>query len=723
MATYTGIGFDATNAKIVKPTSSDTVSNAGNASIGGTLAVTGNASIGGNLTVTGDIISGGSTDVVIKDQMIDLGIGATAPQVTGFSFSVDQGTAATSFSAINSGTNRVTVTSSTGFSANDIIVINGSSDSANDGLFYIASVVDGTTIEISTTALTKAPFLQTAFASTTSGESSNQLAQVNLKVLAVADGTTLLDNGGSPFTAGTFVQAYYEDAISTDFTANGGYSKLVPDAVATSLQGAYNNGATITTASTTPIAFTLTSGGFNVIGGGAVDLGNTTALSSFNVDSSGAITLDGAGASNFTVAGANLTLATTTSGTLAVSSAGALDVDGSTLTIDSTDTTSMTMTANDSNPKVLTISAINSHVSGTAKLALQADDQLALIQNANEHLLASAGATTIKSFAGQALTILSNQNLDMDGTVVTLDGSSGVSIDGSGSASNFSSTGQNLTVSTITSGTLAVSSAGALDMDGVAVTLDGSNGVSIDGSGSASNFSSTGQNLTISTITSGTLSVTSAGALVIDGAATTLDSTTLSIDSTDTTNLTMTANANNTAKTMLVSALNNGTGSASAILQLNATAPTAVVKTTIGGNDKVLINNTSATFSDKLFATSGASFLSLTTDATGVSAGDLVAINASGNATKADADGSGTRNVIGFALETAGATSPVKIAQTGVVTGLPSLTAGTKYYMSATAGGLTDLPPSTSGSTVFQAGIAISSSSLAIQLQFIIENP
>ena len=175
---------------------------------------------------------------------------------------------------------------------------------------------------------------------------------------------------------------------------------------------------------------------------------------------------------------------------------------------------------------------------------------------------------------------------------------------------------------------------------------------------------------------------------------------------------------------MLVSAINNGTGTASAILQLNATAATGIVKATIGGSDKLLINNTSATFSDKLFATSGASFLSLTTDATGVNAGDLVAINASGNATKADADGSGTRNVIGFALETAGATSPVKIAQTGVVTGLSSLTAGTKYYMSSlTAGGITDIPPSSSGSTVFQAGIAISSSSLAIQLQFIIENP
>jgi hypothetical protein len=44
----------------------------------------------------------------------------------------------------------------------------------------------------------------------------------------------------------------------------------------TSLQTSYNNGATITTASSTPIAFTLTSGGFNVTGAGATSIGNNT---------------------------------------------------------------------------------------------------------------------------------------------------------------------------------------------------------------------------------------------------------------------------------------------------------------------------------------------------------------------------------------------------------------------------------------------------------------
>jgi hypothetical protein len=61
---------------------------------------------------------------------------------------------------------------------------------------------------------------------------------------------------------------------------------------ASSLQDAYDGGATITTASSTDLAFTLTSGGFTVNGGGAVDIGYTgTDVSAFNVGA-GTITLD-----------------------------------------------------------------------------------------------------------------------------------------------------------------------------------------------------------------------------------------------------------------------------------------------------------------------------------------------------------------------------------------------------------------------------------------------
>lgn len=74
----------------------------------------------------------------------------------------------------------------------------------------------------------------------------------------------------------------YENAAWKDCDTTGS---------STSLQAAYGNGAGITTASATPIAFTLTSGGFNVTGAGATAIGNnagTVAIDSTSWDISSA---------------------------------------------------------------------------------------------------------------------------------------------------------------------------------------------------------------------------------------------------------------------------------------------------------------------------------------------------------------------------------------------------------------------------------------------------
>jgi hypothetical protein len=60
----------------------------------------------------------------------------------------------------------------------------------------------------------------------------------------------------------------YEGAAWKDCDTTGGGGST--------LQAAYNAGATITTAGAVPLAFTLTSGGFNVTGAGATAIGNNT---------------------------------------------------------------------------------------------------------------------------------------------------------------------------------------------------------------------------------------------------------------------------------------------------------------------------------------------------------------------------------------------------------------------------------------------------------------
>ena len=76
----------------------------------------------------------------------------------------------------------------------------------------------------------------------------------------------------------------FENAAWKDCDTTGG---------ATSLQTAYGNGATITTAGAVPVAFTLTSGGFNVTGAGATAIGNNTGTvaidsTSWDISSAGA---------------------------------------------------------------------------------------------------------------------------------------------------------------------------------------------------------------------------------------------------------------------------------------------------------------------------------------------------------------------------------------------------------------------------------------------------
>jgi len=257
-------------------------------------------------------------------------------------------------------------------------------------------------------------------------------------------------------------------------------------------------------------------------------------VTQFDVDVSGAgFSLDADTASNVTVTGGNLTLSTASSGTLAVNSAGLLDIDAAAnldidvtgtfdvlasgaFSIDGTGASNLSATSGN-----LTVSTITS---GTLALtsagALDLDGTVVTIDGSASLTLTSTGGTMALNAAGQTFDLdgatfdadfTSSANLTAVG--ITLEAGSGAFTVQGDSASTINATGANLTLSTTTSGTLAVSSAANLDLDGVAVTIDGSGGVSIDGSGAASNFSSTSQNLTISTITSGTLSISSAGDL------------------------------------------------------------------------------------------------------------------------------------------------------------------------------------------------------------------
>lgn len=216
------------------------------------------------------------------------------------------------------------------------------------------------------------------------------------------------------------------------------------------LQEAYEGGNTIAvTSGEGDLAVTLTSADFTVDGANGVLFGGSTPLATFNVDTG-------------------------------------------LMSLDSTDTTNLTMTANNAADRVLTIASTNAGA-GNGLLAMSSDGAtdidagLALSLNSSGGVINignDAVAQAINVGTGTAARVISIGNatgatqLDLDsGTAGTLIDSTGIiSLDGVG-GSNFTTDTGNLLLATTTSGAVNVSSAGAVDVQAVGnVTIDSSGG-------------------------------------------------------------------------------------------------------------------------------------------------------------------------------------------------------------------------------------------------------
>src|SRR3990167_8639052 len=223
--------------------------------------------------------------------------------------------------------------------------------------------------------------------------------------------------------------------------------------------------------------------------------------------------------------------------TLTMTSAGTT-IDATTLSIDSTDTTNFTMTANNAGTKTMTISATNAGV-GVSDIAISADGGLTLDSVNALDINSSAGEINIGNDA-----INQNINIGTAGTRVIQVGNSDAG--GTGTTNIYSGSG-GIAINTYNDG--------AIDIDGEGVVSINSGEGAINIGNDAIN-----QNINLGTAGTRTLNIGSATAtLAMTSAGTTIDATTLSIDSTDTTNLTMTAN-NAGDKTMTITATNAGVG-------------------------------------------------------------------------------------------------------------------------------------------------------------------
>jgi len=264
----------------------------------------------------------------------------------------------------------------------------------------------------------------------------------------------------------------------------------------------------MTSLSATPSgAITLTAGGASTWSTTSGALTLTSAAAATWSTSAGALSLDGAGGVN--IAGNAGEVDVTTSGAVDINS-GAGTWDASTLSLDSTDSTNLTMTANDGSAKVLTIAATNGGA-GEAQMSISATDQLDIGDGTatltfDAGAISEAGATSFSMTPSGAITLtagaasvwsVSSGALDIDSAgALSLNSSAGV-INVGNDAVN-----QNINVGTTGTRQISVGSASAtvhLTSGGGAMAVDSTGGAStwtvVDNTADSLKVAASGQDL------------------------------------------------------------------------------------------------------------------------------------------------------------------------------------------------------------------------------------
>ena len=168
----------------------------------------------------------------------------------------------------------------------------------------------------------------------------------------------------------------------------------------------------------------------DLVSAGAIDIDATGAVS---IDSSATVILQGATGAG--IGDDTESFAYDGSGNvdfdavaLDLDASGAIDIDGaSTLSLDAADSVNLTMAANASLEKVLTIAASNSNSSNDAKIDMDADGAIEI--DAGAGLSLDAGAASNLSTSAGNLTISSAATLDVDAVAIDIDGTGAMTLD------------------------------------------------------------------------------------------------------------------------------------------------------------------------------------------------------------------------------------------------------------------------------------------------------
>ena len=301
-------------------------------------------------------------------------------------------------------------------------------------------------------------------------------------------------------------------------------------------------------------------------------LGADTSSSKYKIENNSLSTLfeiDGTGQADFTgnvdaQNGLDVTGAALTAAAGFTVSAGAMDLDGtifaldttSTLSLDAADTTNLTMAANDAGTKTLTIAATNAGA-GDSDVAISADGAVTIN--------ATNGSVAVESvyFSGAVIGLVGDSDLmTLSNGDVTVAGNINATTLDIGGTIDLVGTLDDDTFGTASNTTLATSESikAYVDAQATAASLGitgdtGSDTVDLD----SETLYFSGGNGIDTTVTNNDVSI--AFATTASPSSWAMDTGVLSLDGTDTTNLTMTANDAG-PKTLAIAASNAGAGTA-----------------------------------------------------------------------------------------------------------------------------------------------------------------
>ena len=403
----------------------------------------------------------------------------------------------------------------------------GTSVSSGDVIIFKDSSSNEVAFTVSSAASSSATSVSVSYNSTYSNASSmnkSSIAEVAKRALSTGsgDGKVRVDGSGLLYNP------------STDLLTVGGDISVGDDILMAS------DGAVLSLGAGADV--TLTHDGSD---GAAI-----AAAGAFDIDAGGALTLDGA---SITIGGDSDVAVDFDSSTFDLDASGAITIDGtSTLSLDAADSVNLTMAANASLEKVLTIAASNANSSNDAKIDMDADGAieidagagLSLQGGAASDLTTSSGALTLDGAGGVSIAgnssevdITTTGAVDVNGAAITVDASAGLSLD-SAADSNFSMAGNSSSAVTMTiAASNSGSGAGVIDMDADgAITVDAGAGLSLQG-GAASDLTTGAGALTLDGASgvniagnSSEIDITTSGALDLNSGAMTLDASTISLD-------------------------------------------------------------------------------------------------------------------------------------------------------------------------------------------------